>query len=104
MRGKAGQREELEEELQPNAFDADVQRLAAAGASEKFRVHVIDWLYPDDRVCLAENAARLAALGLAGIDLTFGYPANVVNRHGGGSIFCAATFQRLKSLISSSGR
>ena len=48
LRGKAGQREELEEELQPNAFDADLQRLSAAGGRlEKFRLQVIDWLYPD---------------------------------------------------------
>lgn len=51
LRGKAGQREELEEELQPNAFDADLQRLAAAGGRlEKFRLQVIDWLYPDIEV------------------------------------------------------
>jgi tRNA-dihydrouridine synthase C len=42
-------------------------------------------LLGSDPVCLAENAARLAALGPAGIDLNFGCPANVVNRHGGGS-------------------
>ena len=48
LRGKAGQREELEEKLQPTAFDADLQRLAAAGGRlEKFRLQVIDWLYPD---------------------------------------------------------
>ncbi|APW36746.1 tRNA dihydrouridine(16) synthase DusC [Rhodoferax koreense] len=34
---------------------------------------------------LAENAARLARLGPAGIDLNFGCPAKVVNRHGGGA-------------------
>ncbi|MCX7257014.1 MAG: tRNA-dihydrouridine synthase [Polaromonas sp.] len=38
-----------------------------------------------DPVCLAENAARLAGLGPAGIDLNFGCPAKVVNRHGGGA-------------------
>jgi tRNA-dihydrouridine synthase C len=42
-------------------------------------------LLGSDPVCLAENAARLAALGPAGIDLNFGCPANVVNRHGGGA-------------------
>jgi tRNA-dihydrouridine synthase C len=34
---------------------------------------------------MAENAARLAALGPEGIDLNFGCPAKVVNRHGGGA-------------------
>ncbi|OYU46121.1 MAG: tRNA dihydrouridine(16) synthase DusC [Burkholderiales bacterium PBB4] len=42
-------------------------------------------LLGSDPVCLAENAARLAALGPHGIDLNFGCPAKVVNRHGGGA-------------------
>jgi tRNA-dihydrouridine synthase C len=42
-------------------------------------------LLGSDPVCLAENAARLATLGPAGIDLNFGCPAKVVNRHGGGA-------------------
>lgn len=43
-------------------------------------------LLGSDPVCLAENAARLASLGPEGIDLNFGCPANVVNRHGGGAL------------------
>ena len=42
-------------------------------------------LLGSDPVCLAENAGRLASLGPAGIDLNFGCPAKVVNRHGGGA-------------------
>ena len=42
-------------------------------------------LLGSDPVCMAENAARLAELGPAGIDLNFGCPAKVVNRHGGGA-------------------
>jgi tRNA-dihydrouridine synthase C len=42
-------------------------------------------LLGSDPVCMAENAARLAELGPAGIDLNFGCPANIVNRHGGGA-------------------
>jgi tRNA-dihydrouridine synthase C len=42
-------------------------------------------LLGSDPVCLAENAACLAALGPDGIDLNFGCPAKVVNRHGGGA-------------------
>lgn len=42
-------------------------------------------LMGSDASCLAENAARLATLGPAGIDLNFGCPAKVVNRHGGGA-------------------
>ena len=42
-------------------------------------------LLGSDPACLADNAARLARLGPAGIDLNFGCPAKVVNRHGGGA-------------------
>ncbi|MDB5964187.1 MAG: tRNA-U20a,U20b-dihydrouridine synthase [Polaromonas sp.] len=42
-------------------------------------------LLGSDPACMADNAARLAGLGPAGIDLNFGCPANVVNRHGGGA-------------------
>ncbi|MFC5519554.1 tRNA dihydrouridine synthase [Polaromonas jejuensis] len=47
-------------------------------------------LLGSDPVCLAENAARLAGLGPAGIDLNFGCPAKVVNRHGGGALLLEA--------------
>jgi tRNA-dihydrouridine synthase C len=42
-------------------------------------------LLGSDPVCMAENAASLAAMGPHGIDLNFGCPAKVVNRHGGGA-------------------
>jgi tRNA-dihydrouridine synthase C len=42
-------------------------------------------LLGSDVVCLADNAARLAAMGAEGIDLNFGCPSPVVNRHRGGS-------------------
>jgi len=42
-------------------------------------------LLGSDPTCMADNAARLASLGPAGIDLNFGCPANIVNRHGGGA-------------------
>lgn len=42
-------------------------------------------LLGSDPACLADNAAALAALGASGIDLNFGCPAKVVNRHGGGA-------------------
>lgn len=48
LRGSKGHREEKEEELQPEAFEADLQRLAeATEALEKFRLQIIDWLYPE---------------------------------------------------------
>ncbi|MSR13398.1 MAG: dihydrouridine synthase [Gammaproteobacteria bacterium] len=43
-------------------------------------------LLGSDPGCLAENAARLVDLAPAGIDLNFGCPAPVVNRHGGGAV------------------
>jgi tRNA-dihydrouridine synthase C len=43
-------------------------------------------LLGSDPICLAENAARLATLGPAGIDLNFGCPAPTVNRHRGGAV------------------
>lgn len=43
-------------------------------------------LMGSDPACVAENAARLATLGPAGIDLNFGCPARTVNRHRGGAV------------------
>ncbi len=42
-------------------------------------------LLGSDAACLADNAARLAEMGSPGVDLNFGCPARVVNRHGGGA-------------------
>ena len=42
-------------------------------------------LLGSDPVSMAENAANLSRLGPEGIDLNFGCPAKVVNRHGGGA-------------------
>ncbi len=42
-------------------------------------------LLGSDPACIADNAAALARLQPEGIDLNFGCPANVVNRHGGGA-------------------
>ncbi len=53
-------------------------------------------LMGSDPVCLAENAARLATLAPAGIDLNFGCPAAVVNRHGGGAALLADPEQLLR--------
>lgn len=49
LRGSKGWREVREEELQPDAFNRDLDRLNAAAARlEEFRLRVIDWLYLDD--------------------------------------------------------
>ncbi|GGH58017.1 tRNA-dihydrouridine(16) synthase [Comamonas phosphati] len=42
-------------------------------------------LLGSDPASMADNAANLARLGPEGIDLNFGCPAKVVNRHGGGA-------------------
>ena len=47
---------------------------------------VVVQLLGSDPPCMAENAARLAELAPAGIDLNFGCPAPTVNRHGGGAM------------------
>jgi len=59
------------------------------GGRTRAGVPVRAQLLGSDPNCLAENAARLAALGPAGIDLNFGCPAKVVNRHGGGAALLA---------------
>jgi tRNA-dihydrouridine synthase C len=43
-------------------------------------------LLGSDPSCMAENAALLATLGPAGIDLNFGCPAKTVNQHRGGAV------------------
>ena len=55
------------------------------GGRTRAGVPVRPQLLGSDPGCLADNAAALAALGPDGIDLNFGCPAKVVNRHGGGA-------------------
>ena len=70
--------------LPERAFLRVVPELANGGRT-RAGVPVRAQLMGSDPVCLAENAARLAGLGPAGIDLNFGCPAKLVNRHGGGA-------------------
>src|SRR5437868_10884431 len=58
-------------------------------------------LMGSDPVCVAENAAKLAALGPDGIDLNFGCPAKLINRHGGGAALLdqPETIARLVSAV-----
>ena len=55
------------------------------GGRTRAGVPVRPQLLGSDPACMADNAAALAALGPDGIDLNFGCPAKVVNRHGGGA-------------------
>ena len=57
----------------------------AHGSRTPAGVLVRGQLLGSDPTCMAENAASLAELGPAGVDLNFGCPAKVVNRHGGGA-------------------
>jgi tRNA-dihydrouridine synthase C len=70
--------------LPERAFLRIVPELCSGGRTPS-GVPVRAQLMGSDAVCLAENAARLATLGPAGIDLNFGCPAKVVNRHRGGA-------------------
>ena len=70
--------------LPDRAFVRVVPELLNGGCTPS-GVPVRAQLMGSDAVCLAENAAKLAALGPAGVDLNFGCPAKVVNRHGGGA-------------------
>ncbi|TAG45859.1 MAG: tRNA dihydrouridine(16) synthase DusC [Betaproteobacteria bacterium] len=72
--------------LLPNrAFIRVMPELLNAGRTLS-GVPVAAQLLGSDPNCLAENAARVAALKPAGIDLNFGCPAKIVNRHGGGAM------------------
>ena len=71
--------------LPPRVFTRIVPELFNAGRTAAGTpVHA--QLLGSDPTCLAENAAVLAGLGPAGIDLNFGCPAKVVNRHRGGAV------------------
>lgn len=70
--------------LPERVFLRIVPELAQGGRTQA-GVPVRPQLMGSDPVCLAENAARLAGLRPCGIDLNFGCPAKVVNRHGGGA-------------------
>jgi len=70
--------------LPEHVFLRIVPELATGGCTPS-GVPVRAQLLGSDPVCLAENAARLAQMSPHGIDLNFGCPAKVVNRHGGGA-------------------
>ena len=55
------------------------------GSCTQAGVPVRAQLLGSDAASMAANAARLAHMGAEGVDLNFGCPAKVVNRHGGGA-------------------
>jgi tRNA-dihydrouridine synthase C len=70
--------------LPARVFTRIVPELLAGGRT-RAGVPVRPQLLGSDPACLADNAATLATFRPDGIDLNFGCPAKVVNRHGGGS-------------------
>jgi tRNA-dihydrouridine synthase C len=70
--------------LPERVFFRVVPELAHGGLTPA-GVPVRPQLLGSDPACLADNAARVAGLGPHGVDLNFGCPAKVVNRHGGGA-------------------
>ena len=71
--------------LPAKAFRSICTELANAGRTPA-GTPVLVQLLGSDPACMAENAAQLAELAPAGIDINFGCPAPTVNRHGGGAV------------------
>ena len=72
--------------LMPNRVFTRIVPELLNGGRTPAGVPVRAQLLGSDPVCMAENAAKLAALGPEGIDLNFGCPAKCVNRHRGGAV------------------
>jgi tRNA-dihydrouridine synthase C len=72
--------------LMPNRVFTRIVPELLTGGRTPAGVPVRAQLLGSDPVCMAENAAKLAALGPEGIDLNFGCPAKCVNRHRGGAV------------------
>lgn len=71
--------------LPPRAFRRLCPELDR-GSRTRSGTPLVVQLLGSDPACLAENAAQLAELAPAGIDLNFGCPAPTVNRHRGGAV------------------
>jgi tRNA-dihydrouridine synthase C len=72
--------------LMPNRVFTRIVPELLNGSRTPAGVPVRPQLLGSDPVCMAENAAKLAALGPEGIDLNFGCPAKCVNLHRGGAV------------------
>lgn len=76
----------ITDQLLPERVFMRVMPELAQGSRTLAGVPVRGQLLGSDPACMADNAARLAQLGSDGVDLNFGCPAKVVNRHGGGAV------------------
>ena len=72
--------------LMPNRVFTRIVPELLNGSRTAAGVPVRPQLLGSDVNCMAENAAKLAALAPEGIDLNFGCPAKCVNRHRGGAV------------------
>ena len=86
--------------LPPSVFtrvSPELRRGARTRAGTPVRVQLLG----SDPGLLAANAAQAAALRPAGIDLNFGCPAPLINRHGGGSALLAdpAGMERIAAAV-----
>ena len=71
----------------------------ANGSRTRYGTPVVVQLLGSDPQCMADNAAQLAELAPAGIDLNFGCPAPTVNRHGGGARRCSTIRQLIGRIV-----
>ncbi len=76
----------ITDQLLPERVFLRIMPELAQGSLTAAGVPVRAQLLGSDPACMADNAARLAAMGSRGVDLNFGCPAKVVNRHGGGAV------------------
>lgn len=83
--------------LPPRALRRVVPELDT-GSRTPGGVPVRPQLLGSDPACLADNAARLVELGAEGVDLNFGCPAKVVNRHGGGAMLLREP-ERMRAIV-----
>lgn len=84
----------------PNrVYERDTPEILDGGRTPSGTPMVIQLLGSDPE-WMAANAARAASLSPHGIDLNFGCPAKVVNRHGGGAMLLADP-EQLNRIVSS---
>ncbi|QET01406.1 dihydrouridine synthase [Cupriavidus pauculus] len=85
--------------LPMRVYERDTPEILDGGRTASGTPMVIQLLGSDPE-WMAVNAARAASLSPYGVDLNFGCPAKVVNRHGGGAMLLADP-EQLNRIVSS---
>lgn len=85
--------------LPMRVYERDTPEILDGGRTASGTPMVIQLLGSDPE-WMAVNAARAASLSPHGVDLNFGCPAKVVNRHGGGAMLLADP-EQLNRIVSS---